>query len=287
MRQREGQLRAVILILMVVVATIIIASALFIANNTLGIIGALATLLFGLFSVYHHYFELPEGVSDSVHESEIDESLTAGQRPKPTDMGFDINLDDFVLSQLPPKRVAQIIYNSPDWQQDGHGGHSIWWRPRLRRLFHSDIFSNRVFEITLLGLTMGSFVLLYFVLISFIPNELSLSFFEPLTEVYPSNQPIERTQLIVVLSAVIGLVGTVYFEIKSESSCPVCNSPFALESKKRHFKPKNREVITTSTNGISEKVEVTYGVHIFHCQSCGSWIVKSDKWERGLDSQQF
>jgi len=285
MNQYEEQLRGVVLILMVVVATIIIGSALFIAGSIWGILGTFASLLFGLFTVYNHYFALPEGVSDSVHEVELEESETAGTRPDSGEQGFDLNLDDTILSQLPPKRVAQVVYNSPNWQSDDHGGYSTWWRPRLCRLFHSEIFSNKVFEITLLGMTMGSFVLLYFVFLSFFPENLSAAYIQPLTEVYPSSQPIARTQAIIFVSIAIGFIGTAYFTIKSDSTCPVCRSSFALQSKKRFFKPKNREIVTTSQNGNSEKIEITYGVHIFHCESCGSWHVPTKSWERSLKSQ--
>lgn len=234
MRQREGQLRALMLILMIVTSTILIGSALFIANTTFGVIGVLVTLLFGLFTVYNHYFEPPEGVSESLQGIEFDESETAGTRPELIEQGFDLNEDDIILSQLPPKRVAQVIYKSPNWQSDGHGGYSRWWRPRLRRLFHSEVFSNRVFEITLLGVTAGSYVLLYFIFLSFYPDNLSASFLEPLTEVYPSDQPLERTQVVIVVGIVIGFIGTAYFTIKADSTCPVCRSPFVLQSKKKN-----------------------------------------------------
>lgn len=285
MSQREGQLRALVLILIVVATTILIGSLLTLASPTFGILGVLVTLVFGLFTVYNHYFELPEEVSDTVHKVELDESETAGTRPETGERGFDLDVDDFVLSQLPPKRVAQVIYNSPNWQSDGHGGYSTWWRPRLRRLFHAEIFSNKTFELALLGVTMGSFVLLYFIFLSFFPDNLSATFLEPLTEVYPSNQPIQRTQFIIGVSVVIAFVGTAYFTIKAESTCPVCRSPFALESHERFFKPKNREVVTVTQDGNSEEKEVTYGVHIFNCESCGSWHIPTKRWERGLDSQ--
>lgn len=283
MSQREGQLRAIVLIAIVAVSASIVGSILFLASTTLGVIGVLSTLAFGLFGVYTHYFELPDGVSDTVHKVELDESQTAGTRPAPGEKGFDLDVDDDVLSQLPPKRVAQVIYNSPNWHSDGHGGFSIYWRPRLRRLFHSEVFSNKTFEQSLLGLTMGSLVLLYFVFLSFFPNNLSMAFIEPLTEVYPSNQPIERTQLVIGVSFTIAAIGIAYFEIKSDSTCPVCRSPFALESKKRFFKPKNREIITVTQDGDSKRKEVTYGVHIFHCESCGSWHVPTKRWERSLE----
>lgn len=266
MSQREGQLRAIVLIAIVAVSAIIVGSALFLASTVLGVIGVLATLAFGLFSVYNHYFELPEGVSDTVHEVELDDSQTAGTRPAPGEKGFDLDVDDDVLSQLPPKRVAQVIYNSPNWHPDGHGGYSTFWRPRLRRLFHSEVFSNKTFELSLLGLTMGSLVLLYFVFLSFFPDNLAMTFIEPLTEVYPSNQPIERTQLVIGVSIAIAAIGIAYFEVKSNSTCPVCRSPFALESKERFFKPENRDIITVTQNGDSERKEVTYGVHILHCK---------------------
>ena len=285
MSQHEGQLRAILLIAIIAVSASIVGSALFLASTALGVIGVLATLAFGLFSVYNNYFELPEGVCDTVHEVELDESQTAGTRPASSEKGFDLNVDDDILSQLPPKRVAQVIYNSPNWHSDGHGGYSIYWRPRLRRLFHSEVFSTKSFEISLFGLTMGSLVLLYFVFLSFFPDNLSMTLIEPLTEVYPSNQPIEQTLLVVGVSSVIAAVGAVYFEIKSGSMCPVCRSPFALESKKRFFKPENREVVTVTQNGDSERKEVTYGVQIFHCASCGSWHVPTKRWERSLESQ--
>ncbi len=184
MSQREGQLRAIVLIAIVAVSASIVGSILFLASATLGVIGVLSTLAFGLFGVYTHYFELPDGVSDTVHKVELDESQTAGMRPTPGEKGFDLDVDDDVLSHLPPKRVAQVIFNSPNWHSDGHGDFSIYWRPRLRRLFHSEVFSNKTFEQSLLGLTMGSLVLLYFVFLSFFPDNLSMAFIEPLTEVY-------------------------------------------------------------------------------------------------------
>lgn len=285
MNQREGQLRGLVLILIVVASSIIIGSTLFIANTSVGVLGTLTTLLFGLFTVYNHYFELPEGVSDTIHKVELDESETAGTRPVSEERGFDLDVDDFVLSQLPPKRVAQVIYNSPNWQSDGHGGYSRWWRPRLRRLFHSDIFSTKVFELTLLGITMGSFVLLYFIFLSFFPDSLSATFIDPLTKVYPSNQSIEQTQVVIGVSIAIALIGMAYFTIKSDSTCPTCRSPFALQSKARFFKPENREIVTATQNGKSEKKEVTYGVYIFHCESCGSWHVPTRRWERNVESQ--
>jgi hypothetical protein len=285
MSQREGQLRAIVLIAIVAVSAIVVGSVLFLASTALGVIGVLATLAFGLFSVYTHYFELPEGVSDTIHSVEIDESQTAGTRPAAEAEGFDLNVDDIVLSQLPPKRVAQVIYNSPGWHSDGHGGYSTFWRPRLRRLFHSEVFSNKTFELSLLGLTMGSLVLLYFVFLSFFPDNMTMAYIEPLTEVYPANQPVERTQLVVGVSIAIAVTGIAYFEIKSGSTCPVCRSPFALESKKRFFRPENREVVVRSQNEGSEKREVTYGVHIFHCKSCGSWNIPTKRWERSLESQ--
>jgi len=262
-----------------------VGSVLFLASTSLGVIGVLATLAFGLFGVYTHYFELPEEISETVHEVELDESQTAGTRPAPGEKGFDLDVDDSVLSQLPPKRVVQVIYNSPNWHPDGHGGYSIFWRSRLRRLFHSEVFSSKTFELSLLGLTMGSLVLLYFVFLSFFPDNMTMAFIEPLTEVYPSNQPIEQTQLVVGVSIAIATIGIAYFEIKSDSTCPVCRSPFALESKKQFFKPENRDIVTITQNGDSERKEVTYGVHILHCKSCGSWHVPTKRWERSLESQ--
>lgn len=285
MSQREGQLRGLVLILIVVASTIIIGSALFIASPMYGEFGTLATLLFGLFTVYTHYFKLPEGVSDSVHEVKLDESETTGTRRYSDEQGFDLDVDDFVLSQLPPKRVAQVIYNSPNWQSAGHGDYSTWWRPRLRRPFQSDVFSNKTFELTLFGFTTGSIVPLYFIFLSLLPENLSIGFFEPLTEVYPSNQPIERTQVVAGASFVVAFIGMAYFLIKSDSTCPVCHSLFALESKQQFFKPDNREVVTTSQNGNSEKREVIYGVHIFHCESCGSWHIPTKSWERSSGQQ--
>lgn len=285
MNHHEGQLRAIVLIAIVAVAAIIVGSALFLAGTTFGVIGVLLTLLFGLFGVYNHFFKLPEGVTDTVHQVELDESQTAGTRPSSGETGFDLNEADFVLSQLSPKRVAQVIYNSPNWHSDGHGGYSIWWRPRLRRLFHSEVFSTKAFELSLLGLTMGSFVVLYFIFISFFPENLTMAFIEPLTEVYPSDQPTVRTQILIGVSIAIAFIGTAYFEIKSDSTCPVCRSPFGLESKKRFYKPENREVITVSQDGNSKQMEVTYGVHIFHCESCGSWHIPTKRWERNIESQ--
>jgi len=113
---------------------------------------------------------------------------------------------------------------------------------------------------------MGSLVLLYFVFLSFFPDNMTMAFIEPLTEVYPSNQPIEQTQLVVGVSIAIATIGIAYFEIKSDSTCPVCRSPFALESKKQFFKPENRDIVTITQNGDSERKEVTYGVHILHCK---------------------
>jgi len=285
MSQQEEQLRALVLILIIIASTLIIGSTLFIASPTLGFLGFFATLLFGLFSVYNHYFELPDGISDTVHEVQLNESGTAGTRPALGQKGFDLDVDDFVLSELPPKRVAQVICHSPNWQSDGHGGYSTWWRSKLRRLFHSDVFSSRTFEITLLGVTLVSFVVLCFIFLSFLPDNLTMAFVEPLTRVYPSNQPIERTEFVTGVSIVIAFIGTAYFTIKSESTCPVCHSPFALASKKQYFKPENREVITVTQDGNSEKKEVTYGVHIFHCESCGSWHVPTKRWERSLEAR--
>lgn len=287
MSRRERQLRALLLALMVPVAATIIGGVLFIAGPTAGWAGVLVTLLFGLFSVYNHYFELPEDVSDTVHEVELDESATAGTRPDSSEPGFNIDSDDLVLSELPPKRVAQVIYNSPNWHPDGHGGHSTWWRTRLRRLSHSDVFSSRMFEFTIFGLTMLAFILLYFIFLSFMPSQFTLGFLEPLTDIYPSSPPIEQTQVLVIVSFVVLFTGLAYFRLKLNSTCPVCNSPFALQSKKRYFKPENREAITTTENGNTEKIEVTYGVHIFHCESCGSWNVLSEKWEQSLESQRL
>ena len=285
MHQREGQLRAVTLIFIVVAATLIIGSVLFYASTALGILGVLGTLLFGLFGVYTHYFELPDGVRDSVHEVELDESATVGRRPESTATGFDISREDVVLSQLPPKRVAQVISNTPGWHPGGHGGYSTWWRPRLRRLFHSDVFSTKTFELSLLGFTMGSLVLLYFIFLSFLPAEFLMSVLEPLTGVYPSNQPIEQTQLLGGVCLCFAILGTAYFEIKHASTCPVCGSPFALDSKQRYFRPEHREVLTRTRDGETVELEVTYGVHIFHCESCGAWSVFHDDWERRLNSQ--
>lgn len=241
MSQHEEQLRAIVLIAIVAVSASVVGSVLFLSNTTLGVVGVFATLVFGLFSVYNHYFELPEGMSDTVHEVELEESRTAGTRPPPGEKGFSLNTDDFVLSQLSPKRVSQVIYNSPNWQKDGHGGYSTWWRPRLRRLFFSDVFSNKAFELTLLGLTMGSFVLLYFVFLSFIPDNLSMTFIEPLTEVYPSHQSVEATLIVTCVSITIGFIGTAYFDVKSGSTCPVCRSPFALQSKTGSSSPKTEK----------------------------------------------
>jgi len=129
MSQREGQLRAIVLITIVAASASIVGSVLFLASTSLGVIGVLATLAFGLFGVYTHYFELPEEISETVHEVELDESQTAGTRPAPGEKGFDLDVDDSVLSQLPPKRVVQVIYNSPNWHPDGHGGYSIFGDP--------------------------------------------------------------------------------------------------------------------------------------------------------------
>lgn len=285
MSQREGQLRAIALIGIVAASASIVGSILFLASTTLGLIGVLATLAFGLFSVYTHYFELPEEASETVYEAGLDELQTAGTRPSSSEKGFDLDVDDAALSQLPPKRVAQVIYNSPNWHSDGHGGYSKFWRPRLRRLFHSEGFSSKTFELSLLGLTIGSLILLYFVFLSFFPDNMTMAVIDPLTEVYPSNQPIERTQLVVGVSITIATLGIAYFEIKSDSTCPVCRSPFALESKKRFFKPENRDILPVTQNGDSERKEVTYGVHILYCKSCGSWQVPTKRWDQSLEPQ--
>jgi len=132
---------------------------------------------------------------------------------------------------------------------------------------------------------MGSLVLLYFVFLSFFPDNMTMAFIEPLTEVYPSNQPIEQTQLVVGVSIAIATIGIAYFEIKSDSTCPVCRSPFALrieEAVLQTREPRYRH--HHSKWGFREK-EVTYGVHILHCKSCGSWHVPTKRWERSLESQ--
>jgi len=265
----------------------IVGSVLFLTSTTLGLIGVLATLAFGLFGVYTHYFELPEEISETLHNVDLDESQTAGTRPSYSKKGFDLNIDDVVLSQLPPKRVAQVIYNSPNWHSDGHGGYPNFWRPRHRRLFHSEVFSSKTFELSLLGLTMGSLVLLYFIFLSFFPENMTMAAIEPLTDVYPSNQPIGQIQLVVGVSLIIAIIGIVYFEIKADSTCQVCRSPFALESNKRFFKPENRKVVTVTQNGNSDRKEIIYGIHILHCKSCGSWHVLPKSWERNLESQGF
>lgn len=287
MSYREDQLRALLLALALPVAASIIGSVFFIAGPLYGRLGLLVSLFFGLIGLYKMYFELPESISDTVHGVELDESETAGIRPDPGERGFDLDVGDLILSQLPPKRVAQVIYNSPDWHSDGHGDYSTWLRLRLRRLFHLELTSNKVFEFSIFGLTILAVILLYFVFLSFIPDSMTQGIIEPLTEIYPSNQPFERTLVIMVVSAIVAFAGTGYFTIKSDSTCPVCHSPFALQSKKQFFKPQNREVITVTQDGNSEKKEVTYGVHIFHCESCGSWHVPTNRWERSIDSQRL
>jgi len=285
MSQREGQLRAIVLITIVAASASIVGAYCSLQVQSLGVIGVLLRLAFGLFGVYTHYFRLPEEISETVHEVELDESQTAGTRPAPGEKGFDLDVDDSVLSQLPPKRVVQVIYNSPELASRWARWVLDFWRSRLRRLFHSEVFSSKTFELSLLGLTMGSLVLLYFVFLSFFPDNMTMAFIEPLTEVYPSNQPIEQTQLVVGVSIAIATIGIAYFEIKSIRRAPCVEARFALESKKQFFKPENRDIVTITQNGDSERKEVTYGVHILHCKSCGSWHVPTKRWERSLESQ--
>lgn len=286
MARTEGDLRAVFLVSALVLGIVTIGSILFLGNRIVGVIGTLVGLVFGVFGVYTHYFELPDELSDSVHSTEVEDSSTAGTRPEIGEKGFNPTTEDVVLSELSPKRIAQVVHNSPNWHSDGHGSFSTWWRPRLRRIFYSELFSNRTFERVLLLLTVGSFVVSYFVFLSFFPENLTVTFIEPLTEIYPSSQPLWQTQLLLFSTISVGLVGTAYFETKAESTCGVCQSPFSLQSKKRFFKPENRKIITVQNNQHSEQKEVTYGVQTFHCESCGSWTVETDRWEKNLQTDR-
>lgn len=280
-KETERVLRTLALIFLSALIPLGTATVLSASGATLyGRVGLLVTLAGVSFAVYTHYFEAPEDNPKAIDYEEMSNSKSAGVRPDRTAPEFEINDEDRESAQLSPEEVARSIMSSPNWHPDGDGGYPTLIRPRLRKLFLSDMFSNKWFETTLFILTVSSFTSIMIIGLSGLTINSSW-ILQTLSNIYPELSPTADT-IVFVLSASISVSGFSYFAIKSRSTCPVCENPFSLRTHKRHFKPQHRDVETRIENEEKTTYEVKHGVHIFSCEQCGSWSIFPERWEREL-----
>lgn len=278
----ERRLRTIALILTTALVPVGIVAILFSPETTLTSRASLLIGVVGLsFGIYTHYFEAPEDNPQYTGLDDVIDSESAGVRPNRSVPGFDISKEDIDSAQLTPEEIFHVIKSSPNWHPDGDGSYPTWWRPRLRSVFLSDMFSNKWFEGTLFASTAAGIVLVILFAFSGIATPSSSQMLQVLSSLYP-NLSNTADRIVLFISVLTTFSGLSYFMIKTNSTCPACDNPFSLRSQQKHFKPQHRNEVVRIENETENAYEVTYGVHIFDCEHCGSWSVLPKKWERKI-----
>lgn len=289
----ESILRTLFLIIALAIGVIIVTTAIYATTSGFmseltalaTVLGSFATVLFGSFQVYTHYFSETYQDYRNLEQKDIDIE-TAGVRPDSSYEGLDISKEDIKLSQFSPKDVARTILDSPNWQPAGDGGYHSRLRPYLKEFFVSDNLSLKTIEVGVLSLTVGSLVLLFFATASIMEMGDPHWIFATAASIYPDLSLTADIGAIFISTTAL-TIGASYFSFKNKSTCSVCGHPFSLKSHGRMFKPQHQDTEEVKEGDKVKTYRITHGVHIFSCEDCGSWTVRDKTWRKDLSQDSW